>query len=350
MTDSQKMLIEKFGKFVEDKSILSYFTEKNGQSMSDANNIKGKCVQIAEQVQSYYDSMGVFQEKIHISDEKVLPKKSVKKYTVDFLQKIEGKDAMVNALNGWYAQSIVAKQTLLDSIKDSTYNVFLEEKESFMDEHYSSVETFNEIRPVQPKPVTESDVIQEWSSNDRANYLLLEQYCATIGKRIHKSNKKTCILHDIYNSPLTSDLIFESAGSTLRDKKDYPVERIPVYQDEELTEFKKYYIGLHDRHREKEKEVNRFKAKIKNQITEKEAELVKEYQEKLDVFNEKLTQYRKREQDYLQKAREHNDKLRNVCRERQLNFIKDASKLKIFIPEVLREVYEEVKTFKFLEV
>lgn len=349
MTDTQKQLAEKFGKFVEDQNILSYFTEKDGQSMSDANNFKGKCVQIAEQVRSFYESMGVFNEKIHISDNKVLDKKSVKKYSVEFLTKIEGKDAQFNALNAWYAQAILAKETLIQSLKDSNNKVFLNEKETFMDNYYSSVETFNEETPKSPNTVTELDVLKDWTANEKALYLLSEQYCSTIGKLIHKSNKKTCILHDIYNTPLTSDLVFETEG-TVRDKQTYPIERIPVYTDQELNDFKKYYIDLHDRHRNEERTVNWYKAKIKNQITEKESELVKEYQEKLDIYNEKYNEYRKKEQDYLQKSNEHNKKLINLCRKRQLDLIKDASKLNIFIPEALRSVYEEVKDFKFIEV
>jgi len=349
MTDTQEKLIEKFGKFIDQKSLLVFFSEKDGQSMSDANNVKGKCVQISEQVKNIYNSMGVFNEKIHISDEKVLPKKQVKKYPVEELQKIEGKDAEVNALNGWYAKAIVAKEAILDSLKDKTLETFLKENESFMSEYYSSVETFNEVAPLHPSTPTEDDITLEWTPNEIAKQLLVENYCSTIGKLIHKSNEKTCILHKIYNTPLNSELVFVSEG-TIRDKKAYPVERIPVYQGEELDKFKKYYIELHDKHRDKEKLVNSYKAKIKNSISDKETNLLQTYQNKLDIFNDKLKEYRNREQDYLQKAKEHNDKLRNVCRARQLKLIKDASKLKIFIPEALRPVYEEVIEFKFLEL
>jgi len=68
--------MDKFKKFIgEDR--LSYFSEK-GESMSDAQNIKGKCTQIMEIVRGTFEGAGASKEILHFDTKDVVRREPVK--------------------------------------------------------------------------------------------------------------------------------------------------------------------------------------------------------------------------------------------------------------------------------
>ena len=197
---------------------------------------------------------------------------------------------------------------------------------------------FRSPRPVQ---YTEEDILAEWSANDVADFLIKEQFCATVGKLIHKKGK----LHNIYNTPLTETSRFHALNSGAGGMKEYPVTITPVYEGEKLTAIKDVYLAKHDEHRESEKKVNWYKAKIKNEMTEKNAQGQREYADAMGAFSVKQAEYNQEKKAFMDDLRNKNEKLRANCEARRQSFTKEASALKIFIPENLRPAKKFVQNY-----
>lgn len=322
-------------KFVH-PSWLVYFSDK-GESMSDAQNLKGKCVQVAEDVKSHFDAMGPVKEVLHF-DAKDIETLAPKQFTPSEINEIVGLDAKANALNGWYSRAIDTKNAIIDVIKAAPMDKFLLEGEVFIPQDFP--EKFTELRPA-VKLFTEEDITGTWSPNEVADFLLKEQYCATVGKLIHKKGK----LHDMYNTPMNVTSKIKELASGHGGNKAYPVTITPMYKDEVLTELKDVYLKKHDEHREMEKKVNWFKAKLKNELTEKNAEAQKVYGQAIAEFNKKQMDYNNRRNSFLQDVNNKNAELQSKCEERRQLTIKDAAGIKIFIPEALREVKEFVQNY-----
>lgn len=328
--------MEQFKKFATPAQLM-YFSE-NGESMSDAQSMKGKCTQISEDIKAHFESTGATMEVLHF-DGKEIKLNNPLQLDPKKIDELAGKDAEVNALNGWYARAIEAKNHLMSVIKTANWTYFCEGDEAFEGEQYP--EKFDEQRPSLVE-LTEEDILGRWSANEVADFLKKEQYCATIGKLIHRKGK----LHEIYNTPLSegSKMVEMAAGTG--GKKAYPVTLDPVYKGENLKAVKEVYLKKHDEHREVEKKVNWYKAKLKNELTEANAEAQKEYGDKLAAFNKLHNEYRDKASEYVTKTRQKNEELRAKCEERRTRLVKEASALKIFIPETLRAVKDFVQSYK----
>lgn len=327
--------MEKFKKFSTPAQLL-YFAE-NGESMSDAQNMKGKCTQVAEDVLSHVDSVGPVKETITF-DGKSVSLKAPKNLTASEIGSLVGKDAEANALNGWYARAIEAKNHIMENIRNSPFVKFLEGEEKVKSESYDV--KFEMDRPMM-NTYTEDDILGEWSANEMADFLIKEQYCATVGKLIHKNGK----LHQIYNTPLTSTARFQELADGA-GRKAYPVEVTPVYEGEALTEIKNMYLAKHDEHREVEKKVNWYKAKLHNELSAKNAEAHKMYAEELDKYETARAEYQEKYDAFLRTVRNENNSLRAICEARREKLLNEASALKIFIPEVLRPIKKFVQEYK----
>lgn len=332
--------MEKFEKFAH-KAELIYFSDK-GESMSDAQNMKGKCTQVAEDVRSHFVAIGPVKEVVHFDNGKEINLTSPNEISAEKLRGIVGKDASANALNGWYARAIEAKQNLMDKIRTSNWTMFLNDDEEFTPEHYDV--QFDVERP-RAEQHTEEDILAEWTPNEVADFLIKEQFCATVGKLIHKKGK----LHSIFTTPLTETTRFQDLNTGNGGAKAYPVTVTPMYKGDELKAIKEVYLEKHDEHREAEKKVNWYKAKIKNELTERNAKSQREYADAMGIYSVKQAEYNSDMRAALDKIRNANEKLRANCESRRELLIKDASALKIFIPETLRETKQFVTEYKSVD-
>lgn len=330
--------MEKFKKFAH-KAQLIFFSE-NGESMSDAQNMKGKCSQVSEDVRSHFAATGPVKEVVHFDNKEV-------NLTVPMvldakkIEEIVGKDAEANALNGWYARAIEAKSNLMDTIRNANWTMFLSDDENFTPEHYDV--KFEEEMPKRVQ-YSEEDILGEWSANDIADFLLKEQFCATVGKLIHKKGK----LHSLYNTPLTETSRFEQLNAGVGIKA-YPVTITPVYKGKELKAVKEVYLAKHDEHRDAEKKVNWYKAKLKNEMSDKNAAAQREYADAMGAYTVKQAEYNQEKKTVMDKVRGANEKLRANCESRRELLVKEASALKIFIPENLREAKKFVQNYKAVD-
>lgn len=171
--------------------------------------------------------------------------------------------------------------------------------------------------------ITEQDVMNSWDINKRNKYLKLEAFAATFGKYIHvdgaysKARKKA---HTALNNPITKE-------GTGRDMVLYYTESsVPIEQVDEL------FLSLQDQYRSYEKELNHMKAELKetaNLLNVKARDeyllAVEEYRALQQVHHAKWTELR------TQFANWRTQELERI------------SKLKITVPDSLKDIFKKIK-------
>jgi len=177
--------------------------------------------------------------------------------------------------------------------------------------------------PDKPKPITETDVMNSWDINKRNKYLRLEAFASTYGKYIHpdgaysKARKKA---HNAINNPIAKD-------GTGRD--------MVLYYMEESVDIKivdQMFMVLQDRYRGYEKELNQMKAELKETVNDLSRKLDDQYQETIRKFQLENTEYHAIMSD-----------IRTQFNTWRINEIEKVSKLKITIPENLKEIFKIIK-------
>jgi hypothetical protein len=329
--------MKKFENFIN-KSDLVFFSDK-GESMSDAQSMKGKCTQISEDIKSHIDALGSVTEVVTY-DGKDIELLSPLKTPASDIKNIIGKDAEANTLNAWYANAINVKNILMGTIKEANWTLFLVNKEEHTPEQY---DVKFKLEAPGLEVAEECDVLALWTANDKVDFMLKEQKCSSLGKLIHKKGK----LHEIYLTPLNnrSKFLDLKLGDGV---KSYPVIIKPTYTGKDLTDVKALYLEVHDEHRELEKKVNWYKAKIKNTLTDLNTEYQKVYTGKLDEYQKAKALHQDASSKHINAARDANNKLKSKCEERRQILIKEASALKIFIPENLRPIKKFVESYTIL--
>ena len=177
--------------------------------------------------------------------------------------------------------------------------------------------------PDKPKPITETDVMNSWDINKRNKYLRLEAFASTYGKYIHpdgaysKARKKA---HNAINNPIAKD-------GTGRD--------MVLYYMEESVDIKivdQMFMVLQDQYRGYEKELNQMKAELKETVNDLSRKLDDQYQETIRKFQLENTEYHAIMSD-----------IRTQFNTWRINEIEKVSKLKITIPENLKEIFKVIK-------
>ena len=177
--------------------------------------------------------------------------------------------------------------------------------------------------PDKPKPITETDVMNSWDINKRNKYLRLEAFASTYGKYIHpdgaysKARKKA---HNAINNPIAKD-------GTGRD--------MVLYYMEESVDIKivdQMFMVLQDQYRGYEKELNQMKAELKETVNDLSRKLDDQYQETIRKFQLENTEYHAIMSD-----------IRTQFNTWRINEIEKVSKLKITIPENLKEIFKIIK-------
>lgn len=177
--------------------------------------------------------------------------------------------------------------------------------------------------PDKPKAIIETDVINSWDINKRNKYLRLEAFASTYGKYIHpdgaysRARKKA---HNAINNPIAKD-------GTGRD--------MVLYYMEESVDIKivdQMFMVLQDQYRGYEKELNQMKAELKETVNDLSRKLDDQYQETIRKFQLENTEYHAIMSD-----------IRAQFNTWRINEIEKVSKLKITIPENLKEIFKIIK-------
>ena len=223
--------------------------------------------------------------------------------------------ASMNAFCAWVREAIKEKDNQMTQLRHTTI-------EDWAKSQGIVLATRPEF-PRDPEVITEQDVINTWDINKRNKYLRLEAFASTIGKYIHLEgtyNKARKKAHTSLNNPITKE-------GTGRDMVLYYTEPSVAIADVDAL-----FMNLQDAHRGYEKELNQMKAELKEAVNDLTQKAYQQHQIESDAWREAYDAYNAswsalRTQFNAWKSAE-TEKL---------------SKLKIAIPETLKE------TFRFLK-
>lgn len=223
-------------------------------------------------------------------------------------------------------EAIKAKNSIIDYLKVIELEKFIED-----DEKFHKYDTKEDETP-ERESVAENSVLQNWSVEERAEYYLLESRVAHLGKKIHPAG----ILDRLSQESFEGVRYEREELNAGQGTKTHIAEVTSVYTP---LEAQTAFYNLHDERRELEKRLNYFKARLKNELNAKQIEVEKDYREKFNKFSE-----------FQQKKREEDERLRSALQSRRLNYVREASDLKILVPDVLRGIYNDVVNFTGLLV
>lgn len=297
---------------------LVFFADE-GLSMSDANTVAGKAGDIADSVMRLLNQTGSLIKTTELDGKKITltaPKK------IDNLVEVCQKDGQLYGLKAYLMEAIKAKNSIIDYLKTVDVKEFAKDGEKFND--------FDKVEDKYPEneTLTENNVLQNWSLEERAEYYLLEAQVAHLGKKIHPNGILDRLAQESFEGIRYER---EELNSGQGGTKTHIAEVASVYTPEEAQ---KTFYALHDLRRDLEKKLNWYKARLQNELNAKQIEAEKDFQTRLNDYTE--LQKKKREAD---------EQLRSVIQSRRLTLVKEAADLKIRLPKTLEDIYNFVVNF-----
>lgn len=289
------------------KEIDKIFFGDKGLTSTSANYIANKAKEYIAELELKFSKIGFINETLLVPNS--TETKTVKKgYTYKDLKEVVDNDIKkmytIKSLIAWLREAIKCKDEYINNIQ---YNYTFED--------YLKENNIENIAPASVSSLTEEDVLKTWDIETRKKYYDLETKCAVIGKMIHQ------------DSPLSKgkeEMVNVSNAPSRIEKFD---NSILIYDRElsmKLSDLNDTIFDLQNQHRTYQAELNSLKFKIQTTITDQRNKDFKEYQE---AYQKYQLERNKNYTDYQNKI---------------LNIKDETGKLKIVIPESLKETYEFV--------
>ena len=223
--------------------------------------------------------------------------------------------ASMNSFCAWIREAIKEKDNEAKKVSSKTKEEWAKEQGI---ELIKSPEFPNDVFEI-----TETEIINSWDINKRNKYLQLEAFAATFGKYIHPEgaySKARIKAHSMLNNPITST--GEGRDTILR----YHEPSISVENVDSL------FLILQSQYRGYEKELNQMKAEIKDSVNEINRKRFEEHQRAYNAWNSAFKEW-----DAEQ------EKIRNRFLTWRTNELEKISKLKITIPNALKDTFNVIK-------
>lgn len=312
---------------------LTVFFGNDGLSMSEANYIANLIKEMNKTIKSEIEQVKSAKESF-LYDGETITRDSVK---IDLKEKCV-EEGELYALSSWLREGIKSKEELLDYVKNINKD---DELIRFFDLELPKTPEELGVNPpvmkpiVSPKNYTEDDIIGEMNIAERAEYYSLEAKAAHIGKKIHDNGKISKLREEILNFQDFKVETYNCNGGT----KDCIVKREKKYTNTEIDET---FFFLQNKHREYEKKLNFYKARIKNDLSDKNAKEMarysKEYNDAKKEYDNKTLEYNSA---YINFKNTFNSLL-NEASEKRVKLLNDISKWKIVIPNMHKENVDKI--------
>ena len=294
-----------------------YLDPKNGLSMTDAQSISNMCNQKVSEIEASIKKSNNFSSKfthnnetVTFSEPKPLPTNVVE------LIKEAGE---ITGLQAYLMEAIKEKNVILDCIRFRDFKFDLDKPLRAIYEEYK------DIKP----QVNEDWGFNQLSEKERVEYLTAEAMASKIGKGyIHSDGYISKLRKGLENTSLVDFIELKQGERT-------PVIFTPHHSSEQLFNI---HTELERVHRDNEKRVNYYKAKVKNMISEENVKINSENAieiARVDAINEKI------DNDYQVARSKYNAEKAQALKafesEREKD-LKKASALKIKVPESLQNI------------
>lgn len=300
---------------------MKHLNSTTGISMSEAQTISNFCNQKAKTIEYNLNVINNASKTVKIEGETYFKQKgvSIPNNIIDLLEK-KGK---YHAFQAFLMSNIKEKDRMIEEIqsmrpelKEQPELPQIENDKSLLKETVDSSWGFQQLTNVEYK-----------------KYLIAEAYASHIGQFIHKDGKLDALRKEL---PNLSELEFID----VENNKKTPMRVTIHHTSEQLSEV---YEQLIKKHREYEKEVNYFKAKVKNLVSDKNAEISNHNAKIQDQWKnesqEAFDEFRKQ----IKQINYENEIIKSNLETLKQEKMKEIKDLKISIPEDFSDIYEEFK-------
>lgn len=278
-------------------------TVNNGLSLSQAQSISNLCNQRAREIDTVLDGVNNYSKSVVVND-KTLTILVGKPIPTNVLELLVEK-AELHACQAFLMENIKAKDLMLKDMQKAKADVSVVEIPERPQILNASVFLLREV--------TEEWGWEQLTSAELARYYEAEAFAAHIGQFIHNGSVLDNLRREL---PRVAPIEW----MTIEDGKKTPVTVEVHHSSSQLLEI---HESLAAEHRKYEQDVNYFKAKVKNLVTEENARIAKlnadvqhdiqkknadtqlEYETKLKAANEKIKviqmDFEKTRQDEIKK-------------------------------------------------
>jgi len=296
--------------------------KKTGLSMTAAQSISNMCFQKAEEIDKKISAINNCSKTIMIDGtaHKTIQARFMPDNIIDLILA----KAKYHACQAFLMSNIKEKDNLLNDVRNQKpdQSLFPEKPVEPLMESYNFL--------------TKESVDEQWgwdqlTESEANEYLEAEAFAAHIGQFIHKTGKLTQLRNEIANIPDIEWMEVE------KDKKT-PVTIDIHHNSDNLTSLHEQFAKLH---RLYEQKVNYFKAKVKNLVSDKNAEITNENS---TIISEIVERNSTKRNQYLAEIGKWNEDVKKIINDfegKKEKELKSISALKIDVDNRFQPVVDE---------
>lgn len=277
-----------------------FFTKDGGINLTTANHIATMATEMSKELAAKLDNISFYDETVQVVGEATPLVSQEGTRDLDFIVPSLMRVGRLAALTAWLREAITAHMHLIREINDSSYDdygIVLPERQPLL------------------TPLSENDLIGEWSVKKRNRYFELQALCAKFGKYIHE------------------DEPFAQARAEL-DKVLSKPTRVDG-QGRDITIYKK--------------KPSIARETVEDKFFELQA-LHRQFQQELNAINHELTVEKQKNSLHVREANrrateEYNRALNQadmLLQESKEQALLEIQALHVLIPNDLQDIYEEV--------
>lgn len=283
------------------------FFGENGLTSTSANFIANQAKEYVESLKEYLSTTNFLDSTIELigSDKETLSKKGFSVEEVRRIDRVLNSIVSAYSLIAWLREALKAKENIDKQLRELNINEWARENNITLPKY-----------PETPDKLTEEEVISKWSVKDRNRYLTAQTFCSVYGKYIHPNGDFSKARKEFLNKKFNSIEYTECGSNTIIHRYTPTVEESVI----EST-----FKNLQFEWREKQAIVNSYKHKVDTTIEDDYTKHIAEYRNEYNKITEELDSYRTQYKEYIE------------------NKTREASALKIIIPNDLKTIYNIVK-------
>lgn len=283
------------------------FFGENGLTSTSANFIANQAKEYVESLKEYLSTTNFLDSTIELigSGKETLSRKGFSSDEVKGIEEVLNAIVSAYSLIAWLREALKAKEDIGKQLRKMDMYDWAKENNIILPEYPENVEK-----------LSENKVIATWSVKDRNRYLTAQTFCSVYGKYIHPEGNFSKARKEFLNKRFNSVEYTECGSNTIIHRYTPTVDQSTI----EST-----FKTLQNKWRENQAIVNSYKHKVDVTIQDDFIKRIKEYKNKYDKVSEKLNFYRAQFKEYIE------------------NKTKEASALKIIIPNDLKATYEIIK-------
>lgn len=299
---------------------LKFFAEQ-GISRSESQHLSNVATKQAQFLERKLNSLNYVKSELLTEKGKLLPLKTVHEMNNEEITKDLKRIGYLYGFVAWCREAVTAEEKYITALHHKVPEHHLSEEE---------LATFNALlkefdvlnsKGAKKAVITDTHVTDDYTVAQISDYLLNEAIASSIGKYIHNDGQFQKILKELQTLAPTTFLT--------KGNKDYLVSNTSAVS---ATSFSDFVVDLQSLHREHEKEVNRYKAQLKDELTSRQ----------MKADNDYIKASREWSDAYAKKSNEIAN-WKNLIALRSEEKVKAFRKLKIVVPNKFNDLVNELK-------